>query len=322
MTAYKLENEMDTNEDLLIVAEDLHKRYGGRTAVGGISFSVRKGEVFGIVGPNGAGKTTTINMITGKCIIDGGELRVNGRDVKRHERDVRRLMGVVSQEDNLDPDLSVHENLLIYARYFDATSEHNIGKLLAFFELTQYGDYNVMALSGGMRRRLSLARGLVNSPRLLILDEPTTGLDPQARLHTWNKLLQIKEQGITILLTTHYMEEVTKLCDRVMIMYNGGIMKMDTPQHIISSQYPSDVIEIKINGREEFEGVLSGLDGFRFSHEFSSKFGLIIPRGLEDAIAIHKRLIELYPFSYPLRRQPNLEDAFLALTGTSLQDGE
>ncbi|MGC8578827.1 MAG: ABC transporter ATP-binding protein [bacterium] len=310
------------NSDLLIIAKGLYKRFNEKIAVNRISFEVKKGEVFGIVGPNGAGKTTTVNMLTGKCTIDDGELYVFGRDVKKHDRMIRRKIGVVSQENNLDPDLSVYENLLIYSSYFGKASTNRIDELLNFFELYDYKDYNVMDLSGGMQRRLTLARGLVNDPALLILDEPTTGLDPQVRHNTWDKLLQIKEKGITILLTTHYMEEVARLCDRVMIMHNGNILSIDTPQRVIASRYPTDVIEIKLNHGIDFLQIIKSLDGFRFKHEFSNKFGLIVPQTFEDAIAMYKRLIELYPTLYPLRRQPNLEDAFLSITGVSLQGGE
>ncbi len=318
------------DEEPLIKADSLLKRYGDKVAVNGISFRVSKGEVFGIVGPNGAGKTTTVNMITGRCIIDGGELHVLGRDAKTHDRSIRKVMGVVSQDDNLDPDLSVYENLLIYSSYFGGTSgkkpgkkpEKRIDELLRFFDLLQYRNYNVMDLSGGMRRRLTIARGLVNEPSILILDEPTTGLDPQARHHTWDRLMQIKDKGITILLTTHYMEEVTKLCDRVMVMHNGTIMAMDAPQRIISTHYPTDVIEIKVNDQNDFSGIVEKLGGYKFRHEFTSKFGLIIPERFDDVLAIQKRLTELYPLSYPLRRPPNLEDAFLAMTGTELREND
>ncbi len=308
------------SEELLIAATNLFKKYGDKTAVNRISFNVGKGEVFGIVGPNGAGKTTTVNMLTGKCIIDDGELYIFGKEVKTHSREIRQVMGVVSQDDSLDPDLSVYENILIYASYFGGTTEQKITGLLSFFDLNQNRNYNVMDLSGGMRRRLTLARGLVNDPSLLILDEPTTGLDPQARHHTWDKLLQIKEQGITILLTTHYMEEVTKLCDRVMIMHDGNIMAVDTPQRIILSHYPTDIIEVKADNGINFSDMLHALEGFRFTHEFSSKFGLIIPEKFDDVLAIHRKLTELFPLSYPLRRPPNLEDAFLAMTGTELSE--
>ncbi len=313
---------MEKEQEALITAKDLFKQYNNKVAVNRISFQVKRGEVFGIVGPNGAGKTTTVNMITGKCTIDDGELYVFGKDARRHDREIRRRMGIVPQEDNLDPDLSVYENLLIYASYFGAVSKERINELLKFFDLMQYVNYNVMELSGGMRRRLTLARGLINDPSLLILDEPTTGLDPQVRHDTWDKLLQVKEQGITILLTTHYMEEVTKLCDRVMIVHDGCIIDMNTPQHIVASRYPTDIIEIRFNNGEDFSKILESLKEFKFNHEFSSKFGLIIPEKFEDVIAIHRKLIEFYPLSYPLRRPPNLEDAFLAITGTSLQEGE
>lgn len=310
------------DEERYIAAEGLVKRYADKIAVNTISFSVRKGEVFGIVGPNGAGKTTTVNMITGRCIIDGGELYLLGRDAKTHDRNIRKALGVVSQDDNLDPDLSVYENLTIYASYFGGTTDKKIDELLRFFDLLQYRNYNVMELSGGMRRRLTIARGLVNDPSILILDEPTTGLDPQARHHTWDRLLQIKDQGITILLTTHYMEEVTKLCDRVMIMHNGSILAMDTPQNIISTHYPTDVIEIKVNDQHDFSGIVERLGGYKFRHEFTSKFGLIIPERFDDVLAMQKRLTELYPDSYPLRRPPNMEDAFLAMTGTNLSEND
>ncbi len=307
-------------DELLIIAKSLFKSYGDVIAVSGISFSLKKGEVLGVVGPNGAGKTTTIGMITGRCLIDKGELYVVGKDVKTHDRDIRKVMGVVSQDDNADPDLNVYETLFIYASYFGKPSKERINELLKFFELEHYKTFNVMSLSGGMRRRLSIARALINDPLLLILDEPTTGLDPQARYHTWDRLLRIKEQGVTILLTTHYMEEVTKLCDRVMIIDKGKILAIDKPQDIIISLYPSDVIEIKIQDKDSFNGIIKNLDNFGLKHEFTGKFGLIIPFKNEDAIAIEKYLLESYPRAYPLRRPPNLEDAFLSMTGKELME--
>ncbi|MCL4478735.1 MAG: ABC transporter ATP-binding protein [Deltaproteobacteria bacterium] len=307
-------------DELLIIAKSLFKSYGDVIAVSGISFSLKKGEVLGVVGPNGAGKTTTIGMITGRCLIDKGELYVVGKDVKTHDRDIRKVMGVVSQDDNADPDLNVYETLLIYASYFGKPSKERINELLNFFELEHYKTFNVMSLSGGMRRRLSIARALINDPLLLILDEPTTGLDPQARYHTWDRLLRIKEQGVTILLTTHYMEEVTKLCDRVMIIDKGKILAIDKPQDIIISRYPSDVIEIKIQDKDSFNGIIKNLDNFGLKHEFTGKFGLIIPFKNEDALAIEKYLLESYPRAYPLRRPPNLEDAFLSMTGKELME--
>ncbi|MDD1653449.1 MAG: ABC transporter ATP-binding protein, partial [Methanomicrobiales archaeon] len=210
----------------VIEATGLTKRFGDFTAVDHVSFRVEPGEVFGFLGPNGAGKTTTMRMIQCVSPKTEGSLRVFGMEVEGHEVEIKRQIGVVPQENNLDPDFTVYKNLAVYARYFDlprAEAEATIEELLAFVELAEKRDTPIEKLSGGMKRRLILARALVNRPRLLILDEPTVGLDPQARHLIWERLREIRNRGNTIVLTTHYLEEAERLCDRLVIMDRGGI---------------------------------------------------------------------------------------------------
>ena len=211
----------------LIEARGLVKRFGDFVAVDNTSFEIREGECFGVLGPNGAGKTTTIRMITATSPITDGELRVAGLDVRTDPRKVKGVLGVVPQDDNLDPDLFVRQNLEVYARYFGLDREtvrQRIDEALELFQLDDRAKSNVDDLSGGMKRRLTIARALVNDPRVLILDEPTTGLDPQARHLVWQQLRLLKNRGVTMLLTTHYMEEATHLCDRLVIMHRGKIL--------------------------------------------------------------------------------------------------
>ena len=217
----------------VIVAEDLEKRFGDFVAVNRVSFSVREGEVFGFLGPNGAGKTTTMRMIQCVSPKTSGRLEVFGMDVNTHPAEIKYLIGVVPQETNLDPDFSVHENLMVYSRYFDIpprTALETIGSLLDFVQLSERRDTSIEKLSGGMKRRLILARALINNPRLLILDEPTVGLDPQARHLIWDRLRALRSRGNTIVLTTHYMEEAAQLCDRIVIMDQGRILELAGPR--------------------------------------------------------------------------------------------
>jgi lipooligosaccharide transport system ATP-binding protein len=231
----------------VIEARGVVKRFGGVTAVKGVSFAVPPGEFFGLLGPNGAGKTSLIRMIYGFSPLTGGELYVFGRDIRRGWRDIRSRIGVCQQENTLDPDLSVEQNLQLFARYFDIEPEQareRADELLDFFALGHKRRAKVMDLSGGMARRLTLARALVNNPELLILDEPTTGLDPQSRHQVWDRLHALRKRGLSLVLTTHYMEEASSLCDRLLIVDHGEVLVEGSPQGLIREHVGRSVIEI------------------------------------------------------------------------------
>ena len=230
-----------------ICAERLFKRYNGVTAVNGIDFQINRGECFGFLGPNGAGKTSTMKMISCVSPVSSGTLSVFGMDVRKRQRDVKHLMGVVSQADSLDPDLTVIQNLLSFGRFFNLPSDVSRARALDGLELFQLADRaNDMPdhLSGGMRRRLLIARALMNEPRILVLDEPTTGLDPQARLLVWDKLNLLKSRGITMLLTTHYMDEAAHLCDRLVVIDHGEILVEGSPDQMTRSLVGLSLIHI------------------------------------------------------------------------------
>ena len=231
----------------VVRVEGLSKRFGERTVVDGVSFSVRRGECLGLLGPNGAGKTTLLRMMLGMAIPSAGRLEVLGLPVPAQAGAVRAQVGVVPQLDNLDPDFSVVENLYTYGRYFGLPRrqlEAQVPVLLEFAALSERGDAKIGDLSGGMKRRLTLARALINDPLLLILDEPTTGLDPQARQLIWRRLRQLLSQGKTLMITTHYMEEAERLCDRVMVMDKGRILATGSPADLIRSYIEPQVIEV------------------------------------------------------------------------------
>jgi lipooligosaccharide transport system ATP-binding protein len=237
-----------------VFARGLRKSYNGRVAVDGIDFAVEPGICFGFLGPNGAGKTTTMKMIYGLAEIDAGELRVLRLDARTHRREVKARLGVVPQETNLDNDLTIRENLLMHARYFGLSGEvagARVEDLLAFALLADRADGRVQELSGGMRRRLLIARALVNDPQLVVLDEPTTGLDPQARLAVWGALGRLRERGVTVLLTTHYMEEAARLCDHLLIMDEGRIVAEGGPEELVREHVGAGTLEdvfLKLTG--------------------------------------------------------------------------
>ena len=303
----------------IIVAHHLVKRYGAFTAVDGISFSVRAGECFGFVGPNGAGKTTTIRMITCVSPVTAGELTVAGMDVRREPRRIKAILGVVPQEDNLDPDLSVRQNLRVYARYFDLlrdVAEQRIGESLALFQLMEKRDDRIDSLSSGLKRRLTIARGLINAPKILVLDEPTTGLDPQARHLVWQKLRYLRSQGVTMLLTTHYMDEAAHLCDRVAIMHQGRIIAEGSPAELVERYAGREVVEVHL-GPEERLPVLERL---------ADRDGVTVEE-VEDVLYVYVRGGDgLDPASLKVAaeklvfRRANLEDVFLRLTGRGLAE--
>lgn len=300
---------------MIVKAKSLVKNFNGITAVDSLDFEVEAGNCYGLVGPNGAGKTTTMKMIY--CLIrpTAGSLKVFDLDVLENPRQIKARLGVVPQDNNLDPDLSTCQNLETYARYFGLSSQQGVQRcrdLLGFMQLEDRADSSIPALSGGMRRRLIIARALVNDPDLLILDEPTTGLDPQVRHHIWDRLLDLKEQGITLILTTHYMDEAQKLCDRVMIMDQARSVDEGSPAELIRRHCPPYVLEIRTSRAlsaeiqrrfGELEHQASGQNLY-FYGENASEFD-----DLQTA----------YPDLEKLLRPSSLEDVFLKLTGRELR---
>jgi lipooligosaccharide transport system ATP-binding protein len=299
----------------VILAEDLVKRFGDFVAVDRVSFTVQEGEVFGFLGPNGAGKTTTMRMIECVSPKTEGRLEVLGRDVSGHEAEIKALIGIVPQENNLDPDFSVHENLMVYSRYFDIpeeTARETIASLLDFVQLAERRDTAIEKLSGGMRRRLILARALINNPRLLILDEPTVGLDPQARHLIWDRLRALRSRGNTIVLTTHYMEEAAQLCDRIVIMDLGRILEMGRPQDLVKKHAGVDIVEAE--NKPEVLACLGKLgDRYEITGE---RIQVFTNRPREVAAAIME---ECSPIEV-VARPAGLEDVFLKLTGRRLRE--
>ncbi len=300
----------------VIEARDLRKTFGAFTAVDGVSFTVRKGECFGLLGPNGAGKTTTVRMLYGYSPAGGGTLRLFGREPGGDWRAAKQRIGVCQQEDNLDPDLNVRENLLTFARYFNlpvAKAAKNADRLLHFLALDHRVGANVRELSGGMKRRLVLARSLINDPDLLILDEPTTGLDPQARHQVWQRLEELKSAGLTILLTTHYMEEAARLCDRLVIMDRGRILVEGSPEALVRQHVGREVIEIAPVD-EELRLFLRE----QLLH-FEDLGGRLVIHNRTDR-ELFARITEKFPGKRCTLRPATLEDVFLHLTGRELRE--
>ncbi|HJS72235.1 MAG TPA: ABC transporter ATP-binding protein [Acidimicrobiia bacterium] len=304
----------------LVQARGLTKRFGDFTAVDAIDFDIHKGEAFGFLGPNGAGKTSTMKMITTVSPITEGKLSVFGIDPTVDGRSIRQRIGVVPQEDNLDLELTVAENLYIYGRYHDMKrSEINprIEELLAFAQLTERKDSEVEPLSGGMKRRLTIARALINNPDLIILDEPTTGLDPQARHLLWDRLYRLKREGATLIITTHYMDEAEQLCDRLVVMDQGKIAAEGSPRELIQRYSPREVVELRFHGDDKDAAVLQ-MDGLAQRSEVLADRVLLYT---DDAEAtqhgLHQKGID--PDQVLVRRS-TLEDVFLRLTGRGLVD--
>jgi lipooligosaccharide transport system ATP-binding protein len=305
-----------SGEDTVVSASGLTKRYGTFVAVDGVSFAIGRGRCFGFLGPNGAGKTTTLRMILGIAPKDGGALTVFGLPMPEQGRAVRARIGVVPQGDNLDPDFTVEENLEVYASYFGirgAAARECIASLLDFAALSERRKAKTDTLSGGMKRRLTIARALVNEPELLVLDEPTTGLDPQARHVIWSRLTELRLRGMTLLLTTHYMEEAERLCDALMIMDHGRIMDTGSPRDLIARHVEPDVIEIRGGDGDAFARFAEGR-GCRLERQGSSLYCYTHePAALLD----HLRQTRGLTF---LHRPAGLEDVFLRLTGRELRD--
>ena len=301
-----------------LVARSLKKSYGDFEAVKGVDFEVSRGECFGFLGPNGAGKTTTMKMIYGASVPTSGELTVAGLDVKYQERDVKRRIGVVPQENNLDDDLKVKENLLVYGRYFDLPKKavlRRAEELLGFVELTEKSDAKVEQLSGGMKRRLLIARALINDPDIIVLDEPTTGLDPQARHLVWDRLRELTRENKTLILTTHYMEEAAQLCDRLVIMEGGEIIASGSPRTMIEDYVSPQVLEFRARHGtlDELQNLLDG------KADATEKTGdaLLVYTSDSDEILEKIRASEM-EIENTVVRQAGLEDVFLRLTGRSL----
>jgi lipooligosaccharide transport system ATP-binding protein len=302
----------------LIEAHGLTKRYGDLLAVDGIDFAVERGETFGFLGPNGAGKSSTMRMIGAVSPPSGGSLRVLGRDPARDGPAIRARLGVVPQEDNLDLELNVGENLLVYGRFFGLPKEvirRRIDELLEFVQLAERRESRVDSLSGGMKRRLTIARALVNEPELMLLDEPTTGLDPQARHALWDRLYRLKRRGVTLVLTSHYMDEAEQLCDRLVIMDRARIVAEGSPRDLIARFVQREVVELRFGSQD---GVVSRLEGVAERVEVLPD-RIVIGTNDGDATvgAVHAR--GLQPESVLVRRS-TLEDVFLSLTGRSLVD--
>jgi lipooligosaccharide transport system ATP-binding protein len=305
-----------TTPAVAIVARDLEKSYAETEAVRGVSFDVRAGEVVGFLGPNGAGKTTIVRMISCFLPPTAGSAEVFGIDVQRDPRRVKAMLGICPQEDNLDPDFDVLKNLLVYARYFDIpahTARARALELLDLVALTDRQKSRVDALSGGMKRRLVLARALMNEPRVLILDEPTTGLDPQARHAIWTRIRALRATGVTVLLTTHYMEEASQLCDRVILVDNGKILLDGAPVDVIASEVGSTVIEVW-NHTEEVAAAMRALPGR--VEEIGDRL-FVYPDDPERAKGL---LEERFPKQERQIRRATLEDVFLKRTGRALRD--
>jgi len=300
---------------VIIQANDLTKTYNSVVAVDGISFSVRTGEVFGFLGPNGAGKTTTMKMIACVSPRSSGTLTVFDRDPDRQPTEIKQNLGVVPQETNLDPDFTCYGNLTSYARYFDITADEakkRAQDLLAFVQLEEKSDVLIDKLSGGMKRRLILARALINNPSLLILDEPTIGLDPQARHLIWERLRLLQAQGNTIVLTTHYLDEAERLCDRLVIMDHGKILVLGRPADLVKQYVGSEIVEV-----ERSDEVLSCLLGQQIPYEIT---GDRVQVATESAHNVAKTLLDSCDVKKVITRSATLEDVFLKLTGRTLRE--
>jgi lipooligosaccharide transport system ATP-binding protein len=318
--AYNDRPEMTSQSDVLIHARGLTKRFDDLLAVDGVDFDVHVGEAFGFLGPNGAGKTSTMRMIACTSPITAGTLSVVGMDPGRDGTRIKGRLGVVPQIDNLDAELTVLENLLMYARYFDIPgpeARRRADELLDFVQLTERANDQVDPLSGGMKRRLTIARALINEPELILLDEPTTGLDPQARHLVWDRLYRLKSRGVTLVITTHYMDEAEQLCDRLVVMDKARIVAEGSPRSLIERYSTREVTELRFapGVQETLDGQLEGLA--ERIERLPDRVLLYADDGEAAVAAAHAR--GLQPETVLVRRS-SLEDVFLRLTGRSLID--
>jgi lipooligosaccharide transport system ATP-binding protein len=302
----------------LIVVKNLVKQFGDFTAVNGINFSVKQGESFGLLGPNGAGKSSTMRIIGATSQRTSGEVLILGKDPEQAGPQIRAHLGVVPQQDNLDEELTCAENLYIYGRYFGLPKtavKNKLDELLDFAQLLDKKNSKVKSLSGGMKRRLTIARALVSDPDILMLDEPTTGLDPQARHILWDRLFRLKEKGVTLLITTHHMDEAEQLCDRLMVMDKGEIMAEGSPSELIKKYSTKEVLEVRF-GSERNSQMVEQLQSFADRLEELPDRLLLYTDSGEDLLA---RIVaaNIHPNTSLVRRS-SLEDVFLRLTGRSL----
>ena len=302
----------------LISARGLTKRYGDFTAVDAIDFDVAKGESFGLLGPNGAGKSTTMRIIAATSQRTSGTITILGRDPEEHGPQIRAHLGVVPQQDNLDTELTVTENLFIYGRYFGLSKKFirtKIEELLEFAQLEEKRDVKVDALSGGMKRRLTIARALVSEPDILMLDEPTTGLDPQARHILWDRLFRLKELGVTLVITTHFMDEAEQLCDRLVVMDKGKIMAQGSPLELIKAYSTKEVLEVRFGSDRNKEIAPTLRAMCSRMEELPDRILMYV----EDGEALLEEILDkkLHPTTSLVRRS-SLEDVFLRLTGRTL----
>lgn len=309
----------------IISAHNLTKRFGAFTAVKEVNFSVYRGECFGLLGPNGAGKTSIARMIFGFSPLTSGRLLVLNRDITTEAREIKAFLGVVAQDDNLDPELTVRENLLVYASYFRlprSVARKRAAEILDFMDLTEKSDALVQELSGGLKRRLTIGRALINKPELLILDEPTTGLDPYARHIVWQRLRKLKENGTTMLLTTHYLEEASQLCDRLIVINKGSILDEGSPQTLIERHVGITAMELAVEPQWH-EAMLDNCSPWLKAYQYIgenlilySEKGQVLADKINKFLAKHGIVA-----SYQRIRPTNLEDVFLKLTGKTLDDG-
>ncbi len=307
--------------DPLVVARALTKRFDAFVAVDGVDFSIDRGEAFGFLGPNGAGKTSTMRMIGCVSPVSGGSLSVLGLDPADAGPAIRARLGVVPQEDNHDTELSVWDNLMIYGRYFDiprAEIRERATELLDFVQLSDRRDSKVDPLSGGMKRRLTIARALINKPELMLLDEPTTGLDPQARHLVWDRLYRLKQTGVTIVLTTHYMDEAEQLCDRLVIMDRGRIVAEGAPRALIDTYATREVVELRFHTTDQQAAALVRLEPFADRVEsLADRIVMYTPDGDKTVAMLTADGVQ--PAAVLVRRG-SLEDVFLILTGRTLEE--
>ncbi len=302
----------------LVSASGLTKKFGDLVAVAGIDFEIQEGECFAFLGPNGAGKTTTVRMIHCVSPLTAGTLTVAGHPAAIDNRALKMITGVIPQEINLDNDLTVFENLVVFARFFDIgrrEAKARIAELLSFVELEAKAASKISELSTGMKRRLLIARALINRPRVIVADEPTTGLDPQARHLIWQRLRQLKSQGTTLVLTTQYMEEAQQLCDRLVVMYQGRILKEGIPSRLVEEEIGREVVEVRLPPEDDAR-ILGELAAFPCAHE---RVGDTLYFYCRDGHALMRRLLEL-DLPNTLHRPATLEDVFLKLTGRSLHE--
>jgi lipooligosaccharide transport system ATP-binding protein len=306
------------SSEVLIRARGLTKRFNHNlTAVDHVDFEVYKGECVGFLGPNGAGKTTIVRMIYCFLPLTEGELTVAGLNATMQAREIKGMIGVSPQEDNLDPDFTVIKNLQVYARYFDIPKEEatkRATELLRFFQLEEKRDASIYQLSGGMKRRLIMARALINEPKILLLDEPTTGLDPQARHLVWDEIRNLRKKGVTVILTTHYMDEAAALCDRVLIIDNGKIIVTGTPQELTKRFAGEDVLEVEYD-----EDVVKTLRADLPNAQLEV-FGEQVRVFIDEPHGVFERVVKKFPAKNITIRNANLEDVFLKLTGRKLRE--